>query len=357
MSEVISKVGIHCIGPHRDGYGAFLQTINAGGRRLSVVKCRDDFGAVDEPLQLWPDVLTIGAMTEWDDAGYNVIEAYNRILMESIKNPKIKYWEYFNERNGDWQQQADLYIALLPMLKAVGLRLCMFNCASGTPQYSSLDPVPYQEVARACKFALDGGYDALLGLHEYESEGGTIGRYVVLASYLQVRSALIPIVITEYGYETYPGTGAHMAMLQRNDALYMGDPDVIGCADWTLGGGGWSGSNYQRDLPAMAEYIANVAPVDPDPDDPPEPVEGESPNGAACAWRDYLIDASGAVWSLAWPANPEAGYIVTRNAEQFAGGFAESLTYRDSVIYATNIRSEVYQATAAGWERVVGEGR
>jgi hypothetical protein len=273
MSEVVSKVGIHCIGDKRDGYGPFLQTIAAAGRRLSVVKCRDNFGAMDEPLALWPDVLTIGAMTEWDDAGYNVIEAYNRILMASIQNPKVKYWEYLNERNGDWQQQADLYIALLPMLRSVGLRLCMFNCATGTPQYPDIDDTGYREIKRACKFAKDGGYDALLGLHEYESGGGTIGRYQVLAEYLEDYRALIPIAVTEYGFETYPGYLQHMGMLTSNDPLYMADPRVVGCADWTLGGGGWAGSNYQADLPAMADYIANVAPVVvPPPDPDPDPI-------------------------------------------------------------------------------------
>ena len=235
---IISKVGIHSVGDKRSGYGPFLRTIQAAGRQLSLVKCRDNFGAIDEALALWPEIVTIGAMTEWDDAGYSVDIAYDRIIEAAALNPGIKYWEYFNERNGDWAQQADLYIALMPRLRDAGLRLCVFNCASGTPQYPAIDDEGYREIKRVCKLVKAGGYDAILGLHEYESEGDTIGRYIVLADYLEDYQALIPIAITEYGYETYPGGAEHLEMLKRNDPIYMADSRVIGCADWTLGGGG-----------------------------------------------------------------------------------------------------------------------
>ena len=266
MSDVIvSKAGIHCVGDKRNGYGAFLQTIHAAGRRLSLVKCRDNFGAIDEPLALWPETITIGAMTVWDDADYNVDTAYNRIVQAAALNPKVKYWEYFNERNGDWPQQADLYMALMPRLAQAGIGLCMFNCASGTPQYPYIDPIPYSEIARACRAALLSSYDVILGVHEYQSEGGTIGRFATLANYLEARSALLPIAVTEYGFETHPGDAAFMAMIRANDPIYMSDSRVIGCATWTLGGGGWGDSNFQTALPQLGEYIAAVAAVSPPP--------------------------------------------------------------------------------------------
>jgi hypothetical protein len=356
MNQVVSKVGIHCVGPARTGYGAFLQTINNAGRMLSIVKCRDDFGAIDEPLALWPDVLTVGAKTEWDDAGYDVTQAYNRIMAAASQKPGIKYWEYLNERNGDWVQQADLYIALLPMLRAAGLRLCMFNCASGTPEYPGIDDTGYREIKRACKFALDGGYDALLGLHEYQSDGGTTGRYESLADYLEDYRALIPIAITEYGYETYHGTAQHMAMLEQNDPMYMRDPRVIGCADWTLGGGGWAGSNYQRDLPAMADYIATVAPVVVPPIDPPPDPVAESYDGACVGANESIIDANGDEWRLdsTVPRNPDAGYPVLYNGAQYHGGQAEMIMYSSRDVLVINTRFEVYRAVpnAPWWVRV-----
>ena len=89
MNVIVSKSGIHSVGGNRNGYGAFLQTINASGRRLAVVKCRDDFGAIDEPLAFWQDTITIGAYTSWDDADYNVDTAYNRIVAAAQNKPGI----------------------------------------------------------------------------------------------------------------------------------------------------------------------------------------------------------------------------------------------------------------------------
>lgn len=265
MSDVISKCGVHCIGSDRHGYGPFLQRIAESGRRLSLVKCRDDFGAIDEPVQLWPEIVTIGAHHIWDDADYSVDTAYDRIVEAAAVNPKIKYWEYYNERNGDYAQQADLYIALLPRLASLGIGLCLFNCASGTPQYPAIDEAPYREIARACAFAVANGYKAILGLHEYWTPSDTIGRYKVLADYLSAHGALLPIAITEYGYETNPGNAAYMQFVKANDPLYMADPRVIGCALWTLGGGGWGASNYDTMLPELGEYIATVSPLTPPP--------------------------------------------------------------------------------------------
>lgn len=266
MSEVVSAIGPHSIGSDRHGYGPFCARIAESGRRLALVKCRDDFGAIDEPLALWPDVVTIGAHHIWDDADYNVDTAYDRIVEAAAVNPKVKYWEYYNERDGDYAQQADLYIALLPRLAPLGIGLCLFNCASGTPQYPTIDESPYREISRACAFAVANGYKAILGLHEYYTPSDTIGRYKVLADYLSAHGALLPIAITEYGFETNPGNAAYMAFIQANDPLYMADKRVIGCALWTLGGGGWGASNYDTMLPELGEYIATVAPVVPGED-------------------------------------------------------------------------------------------
>lgn len=259
MARIVSAVGVHCIGPDRDGYGEFLQRINSAGRRLSVVKCRDDFGAVDEPLELWPETLCIGAKTDWDGGPFDAQDAIRKITAAQAAKPAIHYWEYLNEINGIYDQQADFYIALMPLMKAAGLGLVIFNSASGTPSYPSEDGgAAYQEVARACKFAKDNHYDVLLGLHEYISDGETIGRYKVLADYLAAHDALIPIVITEWLFETHPGDAEFMQAVRDNDPIYLGDPRVLGLATWTLGGGGWSGSNYETALPQLAEYIATV---------------------------------------------------------------------------------------------------
>ncbi len=254
MNSVISKAAIHCIGSDRDGYDQFLQRINAAGRQLAVIKVRDDLGAIDKPLEYWPDIPCVGAFTEFDGFPFD----FPRFAQRASLKPQIKIWEVLNEINGEWVNQADFYIILAPLFAARGWSLCMFNCASGTPQYPWIDPVPYAEIARACKWMIDNGFKAYLGLHEYQLNSDTIGRFKVLADYLEQRGALLPIIITEYGFETHPGDAQFLEMAKANDPIYMTDRRVIGCALWTLGGGGWAQSNYETALPQLGEYIATV---------------------------------------------------------------------------------------------------
>lgn len=264
MSAIISKCGIHSIGDDRHGYGPFTQRIAAAGRQLSLIKCRDSFGAIDEPLALWPDIVTIGAFTEFDRLPFDFAAFEKRALL----NPRIKYWEVLNEEDSPstYAAKADLYISLAPLFKEHGWGMCMFNCSSGTPPYPFEDGnVSYAEISRACKYMIDNGYDAILGLHEYHTPSNTIGRYQVLADYLSNESALLPIAVTEWGFETNPGNDLYMAFVQQSDPIYMVDPHVIGCALWTLGGSGWGAANYDTMLPQLGEYIATVDPVAIDP--------------------------------------------------------------------------------------------
>ncbi|HEY4721831.1 MAG TPA: hypothetical protein VII92_08295, partial [Anaerolineae bacterium] len=283
MSKVVSKIAIHSVGGRRNGYGQFLQRINAAGRHLSLVKCRDDFGAIDEALALWPNMPTIGAFTELDGLPVNLGKFFER----AAKNPRIDYWEILNEINGIYSEQANFYISIAPEFKRRGLGMALFSCASGTPimpgeslsivrrvvnaareafvalrnqrmtsrlqrqASAARSETPYEAIARACKYMIDNDVDAILSLHEYNSSGGTIGRYKVLADYLQGRGALLPIAITEFGFETHPSDAEFMRMIRANDPVYMGDDRVMGCAAWTLGGGGWQGSNYERALPQL----------------------------------------------------------------------------------------------------------
>lgn len=274
MTQVVSKVGINSVGGNRTGYGPFLQRIAAADRRLSCVVCYDDYGAIDEPLSLWPDVLTIGGETAWDDAPYDVALAYNRIVALRERKPGLKYIKYLNERNGDYPQQADFYIALMDSLADTGIGLAMFDCASGTPfrpgEGNGEGDMAYSHISRACKHAKDNGLKVILNLHEYVSSGSTIGRYKVMADYLGAHDALIPIVISEWLFETFPDQSAFMTFIRALDPVYMADTRVLGCAAWTLGGGGWADSNYASALPDLGEYIATISLIDPPPPPPPD---------------------------------------------------------------------------------------
>lgn len=270
MTQIVSKCGIHCIGSDRHNYRPFLQTIAKANRKLSLVKCRDDFGAISEPLDLWPDVLCIGAFTQFDRLPFS----FDKFAKRAALNPRVKVWEVLNEDDAPstYSAKADLYMALAPKFAERGWSLCMFNCSSGTPRYPSEDGgASYGEIARACKFMKDNGYPAYLGLHEYNSDGGTLGRFKVLADYLEAHNALIPIVITEYGLETNKSDADYLSFVKKTDPIYMADKRVVGCALWTLGGSGWQGSNYDNMLPALGAYIATVSgPVTPPAPPPPD---------------------------------------------------------------------------------------
>ena len=289
--DVVSKIGIHCIGPRRTGYGDFLKTIKAAGRKVCVVKCRDDFGAAHEAKQYWPDVLTVGAFTQFDGLNFD----YAKFVSLAKRNPWIDYWEVLNEINGQWVDQANLYISLMPRFRADGLRLAMFSCASGTPPLPSEDGgAAYSEIARACKEATFHRYDAILCLHEYVSVG-TIGRYVALRDYLVARGAMLPLVISEWGYETHPGDTQLLDTVRRYDTLYMSDEWVEGCATWTLGGGGWGASNYERALTQLAQHIATVAPVTPPPVDETFTASVTMPTKYRAELTAYVTERGGTV--------------------------------------------------------------
>ncbi len=273
--KVVSKIGISSVGGKRNGYKEFLQTIAAAGRALPGVVCRGNFGAVDEPLALWPDILTIGGVPAWDGPRFDVNEAYKRLTNIAAKNPKIRYWMYFNEQEDVETAMTDFYIKLLPRLHDAGVHMCLYNSSSGRPQYPEIDPVPYREVARGCRFVLDSGFDAVIGLHEYESVYGvhTVGRFKRLADYLEERQCLLPIAITEFGHETNDsGNADYMRFIREADPIYMADPRVKFCALWTLGREGWQGADYSSMLPELGQYIATVELPTPAPEPPPEPV-------------------------------------------------------------------------------------
>jgi len=262
-NSIVSKIGVHCIGPRRDGFRPFLETINAAGRKLPLVKCRDDFGAAFEARQFWPDVITIGAFTDCDGFPFN----FDRFADRARKNPHIQYWEVLNEINGEWQRQADLYLSLAPRFEAEGWRLCMFNCADGTPDYTN--SAAHTAIAQAARALAPRGH--ILGLHGYGYNlTHNLLRYRRLHDYLASVGAAIPIAMTEYGPSegSFVGDAPLISWCSDIDQHLMIDDYLIGTALWTLGGGGWQAVNWQSALPEMGAYIAAVKPIAPPPPAP-----------------------------------------------------------------------------------------
>lgn len=267
-NQIVSSIGIHSIGGKRKDYGPFCRRIYDAGRELSLVKVRDDFGALDEPLEYWPNIMTIGAVTDFDRLPFD----FDKFLPRAKLNHKVKVWEVLNEDDSPhtYDAKADMYIRVAHLFKENGMGIGLFSCGSGNPPYPSEDGgISYTAIARACRHMLDNDINAVLCLHEYHTDGGgTIGRFKVLADYLQECNCLLPIAITEFGTEVFEGDTRFMNMIRAYDPTYMVDDRVIGCATWTLGGGGWGRSNYQTALPELGDYIATVQPIVPPPPDP-----------------------------------------------------------------------------------------
>lgn len=346
MTIVVSKMGDHCLGPKRDGWKPYLQTLHDAGRRVAVVDCHDDYGAAFEAMQIDPETLTIGDLTQFEDS-FDI----NLLRKVSAANPHIKYWQVFNEM-GNWSVQADQLISIMQMYGSE-FKFVIFNCASGEPPYPEQDNgAAYAAVARACVIAKAGGH--LLGLHEYGTIGSTdtLTRYRRLADYLRAHDALCDIVITEAGPDegTFIGVDPFVSWCKAYDAELMQDDYILGVARWTLGGGGWQAVNYEAALPALATYQATVEPIT-----PPPPVV-ESHDGAFAALSE-LNDQAGHVWALGGVHNPDAGYPVLKDGLPFAGGQAEALLYSGGLIYATNTKAEWYRASDVEWVKVNGDPR
>ena len=266
MTEARSKLGIHSNGSRNTGLKDMLNRINNAGRRIALVDSHDDYSAAFDAHQTWPDALTIGDLTEFESQ-FNI----ELLRKKAAANPWVKYWQVYNEINGDWVGQADRLIRIMQLYDNE-FKFVIFNCSSGTPQYPEIDPVPYREVARACKVAKAGGH--LLGLHEYGAidHHDLIFRYRRLADYLKSQDALCNIVITEAGPDegSFIGVDKFVAWAKAYDAGLMQDGYILGCALWTLGGGGWQAVNFETALPKLGEYIATVnGPTPP----PPPPVK------------------------------------------------------------------------------------
>lgn len=268
MAQIVSKLGLHSEGSINTGLKDMLQHVKNAGRGVAVVDCHDNFSAAFDAVQVWPDALTIGDLTQFESK-FDI-----KILRDKAKaNPWIKYWQLFNEWNGDWVTQTDHLIKIM-QLYGQEFKFVIYNCGEGTPQYPEKDPLPYEQIARACKVAKAGGH--LLGLHEY---GGDLNdkdhmfRYRRLADYLKAHDALCPIVITEAGPDqgSFIGTDKFMAWCKQYDAGLMQDPYIVGCALWTLGGGAWNKVNFAPALPKLGDYIATVTGPTPPPP-PPDPI-------------------------------------------------------------------------------------
>lgn len=276
MSNVISKLGAHSLGSNLTGWRDFLNIIAAAGRRIAVVNCHDDFSAINDAVDLWPDVLTCGAFTQFDQLPFHIDTDWPKFAARAALNPKVKNWELLNEEDNPltYAAKADLYCQVLPLFHAQGWGLVAFNCSSGTPPYPHEDGgESYSQIKRVIQFAHDNGYKLYTGLHGYGYDrADQLLRYRSLADYIHAAGLPIEIILTEYGPDeaSFVGVQNFVNWCESIDAELMKDNYVKGACLWTLGGGGWGAVNFasalwdaKHGMSPLGSYMASVEPVTP----------------------------------------------------------------------------------------------
>jgi hypothetical protein len=279
-----SKIGLHVVFGPRDGLDDFLARCAQAGHPVALVKCVDDFEVAFKAKHISDQTVTVGRVnaafpsrkTEIDlqaweppefkppvGTNYTTTQEAAQQYYDLVKptwqlNPVIDVWETFNEFSGQWDWQADFYIALMDLAEADGYRLGLWSASAGNPPEES-----YPDIARACQRAKAHG-NHILCLHEYNLDGllkdapsSMVTRYRRLYTYLQQQDAVIPLVISEAGENAgggFTGVDTFMQDFAWYDQQLSRDDYVIGFAAWTLGD--WNGANFQAALPALGDYIS-----------------------------------------------------------------------------------------------------
>jgi hypothetical protein len=281
----MSKIGVHSVLGPRDGYGNFLRKINAAGQTLAVVKCVDDFGPAKEAKDINPATLTVGRLNfltkpngpTIDSQGHNplkpdgtfedareVAERYYDLAKPKWKaHPFIDVWETFNEFSSSWDWQSDFYIAMMNLAGADGFVLAHYACSTGNPPNRDAA----EQMIPCLKIAKQRGH--YLSLHEYGGVGMPAKTLKDTQPFHALRyrelyqAVLIPkqadpkLIISECGQDggfEFPGTQIFVEDFAWYDSELMKDPYVVGACAWTLGN--WANANFQKALPALADYIA-----------------------------------------------------------------------------------------------------
>lgn len=272
----MSKLGAHVTQGGRTGYGPYCSAkpavvlaaneggalveakANSGGHAFTVF--RDTTVYLDAPHGI--DQATPEQARQMADNHWPVLRA------KWQQNPADAY-TVLNEPAGHDQGVMPSYLAyelrMMELAEADGLRLCILNLATGTPDFDVWQAVYAPHIARA----FQGGH--VYGRHLYDGNGLT--RALAEAAWLHEQGIVGGIVITEAGLNGgygYVGDEAWLAWTAQLDEQLREQPLIIGACLWTLGD--WNGANWQSALPEMTAYLAaNPSPkwTPPEEQEPP----------------------------------------------------------------------------------------
>jgi hypothetical protein len=287
-----SKLGVHTIHPN-GAMDELIEPVSAAGGRVALVKALDDIGYLGQVKAVSPQTVCVARRNLPDYTGFNPdldpIELARTYMAEHMSywdadRENVDYWEVLNEpdppETDGHRKLAEFHLECMSIAEQNGYKLALFSYSVGVPEWEEWEAIVETGVFQQ---AQAGGH--ILALHEYNwpnvdyrwgealpghpaypDRGVLTGRYRHLyEDFLIPRDQVIPLAITEAGYDpSVFGQGwdstwklRYVAEMGWYDDRLREDDYVIGCALFTLGGGGslWGDWDYEDLLPDLAERI------------------------------------------------------------------------------------------------------
>jgi hypothetical protein len=301
-----SKLGLHTV--WAGGAWDFTRDVADAGARVALVKGVNDLGYMSLVKQHSPETVTVGRFTDpWGGGIQPVYDPAEAALwrmsyhmgrwQNSLVADYVDYWEVLNEtdpQTDDGQPWPDghawlgeFFIECMEMAEQNEYKLALFSYSVGVPEFEEWEAIVETGVFERAKQGghilalheynwphIDGGWgDPLPGRPALEDRGVLTGRYRHLyEDLLRPRDQIIPLVITEAGYD--PSVfhqdwddnwlDRYVSEMAWYDDRLREDDYAIGCALFTLGPNEqWESWDYSEVLPELADYIISLkdAPV------------------------------------------------------------------------------------------------
>jgi len=214
----------------------------------------------------------------FDDPKVVAQQIYNEYKTQCFapNGSNVDVWEVCNEWDGQYEWQAEFYIAFMDLAEADGYRIALWSCSTGSPADSS----NWVYLAKACKRAkAHGGH--VMATHEYQTQAypgadGTmeyeynyetannlahanITHYRDIYNYLAANNADIPWCITECGPQAGCAQMSDHDMIHDMafyDGLLMQDAYMAGAGIYDCGMAG-ADINYTKTGSSTCTYYGN----------------------------------------------------------------------------------------------------
>jgi hypothetical protein len=355
----MSKFGAHITNGKRNGFGAALQKCAEALSPVPVLFALDQ-NVYNDVATYSPETVLIYRTQPringeaWDNPPgmYNgdpvaMANYWYALIKPNWLLNRAHYYAPSNERNPLPSQDAwiDAFdLRMMQLAEADGFKLALHGDSLGTPELTQ-----WRNYTTSLRHAAQHGH--IITLHEPIEGNALAFRYRAVHDITEQFAPGLKIAISECYGNLNGNQTQYVQSFYGYDARAMQDPYLIGFCAYQLGGD----ETWSDAIPLWADYVStHRTPIIIDPP-PPDPVQ-ESYNGACVGAHEIIIDANGSVWWLDVAAgrNPDAGYKVMRDSEQYHGGLAEMIMYNDRQVLVINAQFDIYRAlpSAPWWVKV-----